>query len=393
MTIMKRITAMLTAGAMLFSLTACGDKPSAEGGTPNAPAEKTEVNVWGSGSDNVRGMFERLIAEFNTQSEYKDMYAAKLNWVLSGTGGALIRDMVTQAHLAGQKNTDYDVVELGNSDLTFCLDRVGEEMFEVLDMSQIPNAANIEAKPIMGEGRVQPYRGTTVVLAYNSDVVPEPPETMEELINWIKENPTRFAYNASGTGGAGESFIQTTIYNQIDDESALMSTDPKWKEAWDPGFEALKELHPYMYKSGGKVVYPNKNQGTLDLLASKEIDMCPAWADMVISQRKAGTMPESIKITTIKPSFTGEVVGMTVPTVGSNSAGGHAFINFLLTDKAQSMLVQEMAAIPLTKADNLDLSGAEDIIQLDVSNFRTQALGTLSPQITERWDNEISTLP
>ena len=28
-----------------------------------------------------------------------------------------------------------------------------------------------------------------------------------------------------------------------------------------------------MYKSSGKVVYPNKNQGTLDLLANKEVDI------------------------------------------------------------------------------------------------------------------------
>ena len=73
------------------------------------------------------------------------------------------------------------------------------------------------------------------------------------------------------------------IYNFIDDESALMSNDPKWMEQWDEGFAFLKGLHPYMYKSGDTVFYPNKNQGTLDLLTQGEIDMCPNWADMVLS--------------------------------------------------------------------------------------------------------------
>ena len=74
-----------------------------------------------------------------------------------------------------------------------------------------------------------------------------------------------------------------------------------------------------MYKSSGKVVYPNKNQGTLDLLANKEVDMIPAWADMAITQMKQGTLPESIKITQIDPSFTGSPVVLGIPSIGSDS--------------------------------------------------------------------------
>ena len=68
----------------------------------------------------------------------------------------------------------------------------------------------------------------------------------------------------------------------------MTSDDPKWMDQWDEGFAKLVELHPYMYKSGGSIVYPNKNQGALDLLSQGEIDMCPMWADMLLSQRAAG---------------------------------------------------------------------------------------------------------
>ena len=73
-------------------------------------------------------------------------------------------------------------------------------------------------------------------------------------------------------------------------------------DQWDEGFAKLAELHPYMYKSGGSIVYPNKNQGALDLLSQGEIDMCPMWADMLLSQRAAGTVPAYIKMATIQPS-------------------------------------------------------------------------------------------
>ena len=74
----------------------------------------------------------------------------------------------------------------------------------------------------------------------------------------------------------------------------MTSDDPKWEEQWDEGFAYLKELHQYMYTSGGSIVYPNKNQGTLDLLNQGEIDMCANWADMVLSQRAQGAIKDTI---------------------------------------------------------------------------------------------------
>ena len=260
-------------------------------------------------------------------------------------------------------------------------------------MSKIPNAEGVTAEPVAAKGKIQPYRGTTVILAYNSNVISEDelPTTMDELVEWIKAHPGRFAYNTPGTGGAGDSFVRTAIYNFIDDTSALMSDDPKWEEQWDEGFAFLKDLHPYMYKSGDTIVYPNKNQGTLDLLTQGEIDMCPNWADMVLSQRKAGTVPENIKIATIEPSFTGSVQGIGIPSFSGNVPGAHAFINYILSPEAQTILVQDMAAIPL-KTDGVDLTGAEELMDMDVSNFRTQALGDLVTDLNARWDEEIGTL-
>lgn len=391
----KRLFAVLTASALLVgTLAGCGggsDSSTAESGGESGTVK--DVQVWATGSDNVRQVFETLVDDFNTNSEYAGTYEANLNFILSGTGGGSLADQLVAAYKANQTETEFDVVDLGDDDLTKILSLTGEDILADLDTSKIPNAANVTAEPVAAKGKIQPYRGTTVILAYNSDTVPEDevPTTMDELVEWIKAHPGRFAYNTPGTGGAGDSFVRTSIYNFIDDESALMSDDPKWEEQWDQGFEFLKELHPYMYKSGDTVVYPNKNQGTLDLLTQGEIDMCPNWADMVLSQRKAGTVPENIKITTIEPSFTGSVQGVAVPSYSGNKEGGYAFINYLLSPEAQTILVQDMAAIPLV-TEGVDLTGAEELMSMDVSNFRTMALGDLVTDLNARWDEEIGTL-
>lgn len=384
---MKRLGSMLLAGTMLVAaLAGCGggSDDSAEGG-------KSKVTLWATGSDNVRTIFETLTKDFNENSDYADKYEVELQFMLSGTGAQTLADMVAAAAKANQTETDYDIIDMSGDDLSKIVSQIGEESFVKLDDSKLPNAASVEAESTVATDYVQPYRGTTVILAYDSEAVPEPPKTMDELVEWMKANPGRFAYNTPGTGGAGDSFVRTAVYNFLPEE-AITSDDPKWEEQWDEGFEFLASIHPYMYKSGGSIVYPNKNQGTLDLLNQGEIDMCINWADMVLSQRAQGAIKDTIKITQIEPALTGSLQTLAIPTFGSNEDGAYAFIDYMLSPEAQQIMVEQMAAIPLIDTEGMDMTGYEDLQDLDVSNFRIMSIGDLATDFNERWDNEIGTL-
>lgn len=369
-------------GTML--MTGCSSSVS---GKP-VSGEKPVVTVWAGGSDNVRVQFEKQIQQFNAS---QDQYTAELQFITSGTGAQGLFERVVAAKKAGQTNTDYDVIELGGDEVTKYVDEGGEDFFIPLDKSKIPNIESLQVESTFRNDLVMPYRGTTVVLAYNSETVENPPKTAEELYQWIKDHPGRFAYNTPSSGGAGGSLVTTSIYNFLD-ESALTSSDPANKEKWNKGFELLKELHPYMYKSSGKVVYPNKNQGTLDLLANKEVDMIPAWADMAITQMKQGTLPESIKITQIEPSFTGSPVVLGIPSIGSDQDGAYAFLNYMLTPEAQNIALDSMAAIPVIDFSLLDPELTKSIEELKIEKFRIGSLGNLGTELYEEWDKQIGTL-
>lgn len=405
----KKIGALLMAAILAAGLLAgCGGGGSSSGGKEEA-AESTEaagdaeagaedaaagggkVTIWATGSDNVRQIYEKLVDDFNKNSAYAGQYTAELQFMLSGTGAQSMTDMLNAAYQANQTNTDYDLVDFSGDDLSKMISLIGEESFVKLDETKVPNRANIAAKSSVAPDYVQPYRGTTVILAYDSATVPEPPKTMDELVAWMQSNPGRFAYNTPGTGGAGDSFARTSVYNFLPDE-AITSDDPSWAEQWDEGFEFLKSIHPYMYASGGSVVYPNKNQGSLDLLNQGEIDMCPNWADMVLSQRAAGELKDTIKIAQIDPAFTGSLQTLAIPTIGSNEAGACAFIDYMCSNEAQQIMVKDMAAIPLVDTANIDMTGFEDVANLDVSNFRIMSIGDLGTTFNERWDNDIASL-
>lgn len=387
---MKQAGALLAAATLaVAALAGCGAKTDTAGSAAAAGSgEKPVVTVWAGGSDNVRVQFEQQIAKFNS---IQDKYKAELQFITSGTGAQNLADRVIAAKKAGQTNTDYDVIELGGDEVTKYTEQGGDDIFVPLDKSKIENIKNLKFKASFRDDLVVPYRGTTVVLAYNSETVPEPPKTAEELYQWIKDHPGRFAYNTPASGGAGGSFVLTSVYNFMKPE-ALVSTDPANEKDWDQGFNLLKELHPYMYQSSGKVVYPNKNQGTLDLLANKEVDMIPAWADMALSQMKQGTLPESIKITQIEPSFTGSTVVLGIPSIGSDQEGAYAFINYMLSPDAQNIALDSMAAIPVIDFSLLDPELTKSIEGLDIDEFRISSIGDLSTKLNERWDAEIGTL-
>lgn len=350
---------------------------------------KKEFTLWAEGSDNVRIQLEKQVETFNATNE--DGYVAKLEFIVSGTGTQGLRDRIIAAKEANQTDTDFDVLEFGDDTAVQYIERAGEDLFIEIDKDLIPNMEHLEFSSSFYPDLLIPYRGTTVVLAYNSEAVEEPPKTTEELYQWIKDNPGRFAYNTPDSGGAGGSFVTTSIYNFLPEE-ALTSNDKEWVEQYDEGFELLAELHPDLYRSSGKVVYPHKNQGTLDLLANKEVDIIPAWADMVLSQKMMGTIPEAVKISQLDPGFTGNTVVWGIPSIGSNPEGAHAWINYMLSPEAQNIALETQAAIPVIDFELID-EDLKDLIEgLDLEGFRLSSIGDNSTEVSERWNREIATI-
>ena len=89
---------------------------------------------------------------------------------------------------------------------------------------------------------------------------------------------------------------------------------------------------------------------------------------------------------------TGAVQSLLIPNFGSNPDGAYIFIDYMLSDTAQQILVKEMAAIPLVDVSGMDMTGYEDLKDLDVGSFRTLSIGDLGTNFNERWDNEIGSL-
>ena len=287
-------------------------------------------------------------------------------------------------------------MRLDDSFVTTIIAQTAEDFFTPIDTGKIPNYANVLYKENVVGDTFIPYRGTSVMLAYNSDVVSNPPSTIEELYQWIRENPGRFSYCDASSGGSGYTFVTTAIYNQLPEEAA-MSSDAKWRDEytseWDNAFTLMAELHPYMYQTAGKVQYPLKNQGSLDLLATKQIDMTPAYVNMILAGKAMGTVPESIKLQAVTPAFMGNLAGFSIPTIAKDKESALSVIDYFLSYEAQAMDWNTMYATPVVDAGKLgDIEHADWLGEVKAAELRYFAIGNMMPEIMQRWLEEIAPL-
>jgi putative spermidine/putrescine transport system substrate-binding protein len=240
-----------------------------------------------------------------------------------------------------------------------------------------------------GKGGI-PYRGSSVLLAYNAKTVATPPATFDELMTWIKANPGKFTYNSPKSGGSGGAFVTTVLdkYLPADTAKTLRTTyDKNLLTQWKPGWDALRALNPYVYQKG---VYPTGNKGSIELLAGGQIAMTPVWSDMFISGQKSGTIPKDMKATQIaNPSFTGGASYLGVPAHAKNKDNAIKLVDYLLSPEAQNMIAKDIAGYPVIPLDKLPADTQATFKDAHPDQLRAGYFDKVNEDRDLAWDQEV----
>src|SRR5207302_10612425 len=131
--------------------------------------------------------------------------------------------------------------------------------------TDIPTRSTLPAPSLdCGQSKAVPYRGSSVVLAYNSDKVANPPQTYDDLLTWIKANPGKFAYNEPSTGGSGDAFVIAMLYKYSEYQKYVKQPFSASNEKdWDAAFTSLKDRAPSLHSKRG---YPQGTASTAESL-------------------------------------------------------------------------------------------------------------------------------
>jgi putative spermidine/putrescine transport system substrate-binding protein len=259
-----------------------------------------------------------------------------------GIGDQGTFDRIAAAKQAG-KPSGVDIWETGN-----LLVPGGEAgIIQKLSPAEIANLAKV-SPDALGQigGYGVPYRASSVVLAYNSKDVPNPPKTIDTILDWIKANPGKFTYNPPDTGGSGDAFVTRVLKKGIkpEEEQFFQTSYDQSREAeWDMGWGILKGLAPSIYQKG---FYPKGNVPVLQTLGKGEISLAPVWSDQGLSYLAQKLLPPEVKLQQIDPPFSGGAAYVGVVADSQHKTEAYAFLNWVLTPEPQTLIVNQINGYP-----------------------------------------------
>ena len=345
-------TAYFTLATALAVLVAAAAPTSAFAEGSNAhrplrtPRPVTTVQLFSGLSGPVSGSDQNIWTNILVPMFEKTHPGIKVNVTFSGSSDQAILDRIIAGVKAGQPSP-YDIVD--QSDIMVPLQTLHDGVR--LTTKQIPLMSRVNPLLLKQTGyQALPYRGSTVVLAYNSSLVKHPPTTIPGLLAWIRQNPGKFTYCTPDSGGSGASFVQTIVNRFVAkryESTMINGYKPALEKVWQPGLKYLASLEPDIYRTG---YYPNGNSAVLTLLANSSIWMAPVWSDMATNSLRLHQLPPSIKLLQLTPSFDGGPADLLIPVNSSHKAAAEVFMNWLLTPQAQQTIVNRMGGYPGVEA-------------------------------------------
>ncbi|NOD93701.1 extracellular solute-binding protein [Ruegeria sp. HKCCD4884] len=181
------------------------------------------------------------------------------------------------------------------------------------------------------EGYVMPMFHSQTAIAYNPDLVQNPPASFDELKTWTAENKGAFGYNGIKNGMSGVAFTAAWMYAYAGNTDQLMNGpyDPELKNSWD---QALKDLKAF----NENVTFTPGNAGTLDMMNRGEIVIGPVWVDMFYTWQADGRLNPNLKLLLPEPGMPGQPYYYAIPAKAENAEAARKFIALATSPEVQA---------------------------------------------------------
>jgi putative spermidine/putrescine transport system substrate-binding protein len=199
-------------------------------------------------------------------------------------------------------------------------------------------------------GYVMPMFHSQTAIAYNPDLVKNPPSTYAELRDWAKQNPKQFGYNGIKGGMSGVAFV-TGWVSAFGGDAAKLEKGPydaATKANWDKAMADLKAFNQ-------SVVITPGNAGTLDMLNRGEIAMGPVWVDMFYTWKADGKLPPNMRLKLVSPGMPGQPMYYAIPAKTAQNKLAAEFVALATSPGVQAEgIVKRFNWYPGIDAKNLE---------------------------------------
>ena len=195
------------------------------------------------------------------------------------------------------------------------------------------SVANDFGEPV--EGYESPWGSAQVVMIYDSKRIPRPPQTMGDLLAWIKAHPGRFTYPAP-PDFTGSVFVRHVFYHV----SGAVNTwqgefdEQQFAEAAAKTYQVLTDIAPNLWRQGK--TYPQSPVQLHHLLADGEVDFAmsyhPAKASEMILD---GLYPDTVRTFVFEEGTISNTHFVAIPFNAADKEAAMVTANFLISPEAQ----------------------------------------------------------
>ena len=227
------------------------------------------------------------------------------------------------------------------------------------------------------DGYESPWGMAKFVLFYDQARLPQPPGTIDALLDWAAAHPGRFTYPAP-PDFIGSTFLEQLLYASVADPERLQQPvdaaefDALTADMW----ARLDTLRPNLWRGGA--TYPTTGPALHQLLDDGEVDFSmafnPAEASSLIL---AGRLPATVRSFVLAGGTIANTHFVAIPFNAAHKEGAMVVADFLLSPEAQARKQDETIWGDPTVLDLAALTPA------DRDRFASLTLGpaTLSPDL------------
>jgi putative spermidine/putrescine transport system substrate-binding protein len=237
-----------------------------------------------------------------------------------------------------------------------------------------------------------PWSLAQMAMIYDSAKVPNPPTTVEGLIEWIKANPGKFTYPAI-PDFTGSAFVRQLLYHVNGGYDTLVGEfdQAKYDEVTPALWDLLNELEPSLWRQG--TTYPQSSTAHDQLFANGEVDFDITYAPTLTGPLVAdGTWPDTTRQFVFDTGMIGDISYVAIPYNSPNKEAAQVVANLLLELDSQYNAIDTGVGYPAI--DTTDLP-PEEKARFDTYPFPPQVapLAELAensnPEIQAKWATEI----
>jgi len=303
-----------------------------------AQAEDTTVNLymWG-GSESINSYFDEWVTP-----RVEEQYAITVNRVPVNDTQEILTQLLDEK-TAGKTTGSIDVMWINGENFKNAKENelLGQAFADKLPNvqafvdQQAPQIAQDFGIPV--DNLQAPWGTAQFVMTYNEADVEAYPMTIEELGQWVQQNPGQFTYPAL-PDFTGSAFVRQVLEEVVGSE-AFMSEEPLDQGAVDelmqPVWDYLNDLEPHLWRQGE--TYPESLARLDQLYANGEVVMTMAYDPIkAAAEVQNARFPETTRTFVFDRGTLSNTHYLAIPFNAPNVEGAAVVINELLSLEAQA---------------------------------------------------------